>query len=130
MTNKDKNEVIEVNQAFYRAFEKKDMDGMNLVWFQGNSSSCIHPGGEILQGWENIRNSWELIFRNTEYLEIDIELVTVEIGNQIGYIVLQENLLQISRGKRLQAQSVATNIYQKMAQKWYLVTHHGSPRMG
>lgn len=125
----NKNEVIIVNQAFYRAFEKKDIQGMGLVWFQGNSSCCIHPGGEILQGWETIRNSWDLIFKNTEYLEIDLELVSVEVSNEIGYIILKENILQISRGRKLQAQSVATNTYQKMAQKWYLVSHHGSPIM-
>jgi ketosteroid isomerase-like protein len=127
MTNKS--EVIIVNQSFYRAFEKKDIQGMGLVWFQGNSSCCIHPGGELLHGWENIRKSWELIFKNTEYLEIELELVTVEVGDDIGYVILRENVLQVSKGRKIQGKSLATNVYQKMAQKWCLVSHHGSPIM-
>ncbi|MGF1481503.1 MAG: nuclear transport factor 2 family protein [Cyanophyceae cyanobacterium] len=123
----DKATVIAVNEAFYRAFEKKDIQAMSLVWSQGTGALCIHPGGDALQGWQQIRRSWEQIFQNTNYLEIDTEIISTEIGAHVAYVVLAENVLQVVRGRRLQAQSMATNVFQKMAQKWYLVHHHGSP---
>ncbi|MGK7897183.1 MAG: nuclear transport factor 2 family protein, partial [Xenococcus sp. (in: cyanobacteria)] len=47
----------------------------------------------------------------------------------LAYVVVQETVLQSSRGRKVKAPSLATNIFQKMAQKWYLVHHHGSPIM-
>jgi ketosteroid isomerase-like protein len=127
MTNE--REVLDANDAFYRAFEKKDIEAMSVVWSQGTGSLCIHPGRKVLRGWKEIRSSWETIFRNTKYLEIETEIIATEVRNNIAYVVLMEKLLQVSGGRRVQAQSMATNIFELLAQKWYLVHHHGSPLM-
>lgn len=125
----ERTQIISANEAFYRAFEKKDIEAMSAVWSQGTGSLCIHPGRNVLRGWKEIRSSWELIFRNTQYLEIEIDILTLEIRDNTAYVVLVEKLLQVSSGRRVQAQSVATNIFERMASKWYLVHHHGSPLM-
>lgn len=57
MTNSDREAVLAVNEAFYRAFSKRDLSCMSLLWWQGSSSLCIHPGGQVLTGWESIRAS-------------------------------------------------------------------------
>ncbi|MDJ0688087.1 MAG: nuclear transport factor 2 family protein [Xenococcaceae cyanobacterium MO_188.B32] len=123
----DKEAVLAANQAFYHAFSNKDIKGMNLLWWQGTTSLCIHPGGRVLTGWESIRASWESIFKNTDSMEIDIEIIKIEIERALAYVVVGETVLQSSRGRKLKAQSIATNLFQNMAQKWYLVHHHGSP---
>ena len=123
-------EVIAANDAFYRAFEKKDLEAMSLVWSQGTGSLCIHPGRNALRGWRDIEFSWLQIFRSPKYLEIETEIISVEIRENIAYVILIEKLLQVSGGRSVQAQSMATNIFEKMASKWYLVHHHGSPIMG
>lgn len=126
----DKQAVLEANQAFYTAFAARELKSMNLVvWWQGTTSVCIHPGGQILQGWEQIQASWSMIFRHTDLLEIDFEVLKVEIDQSVAYLVVQEMVLQSSQGRRVKAPSIATNIFQKMAKKWYLVHHHGSPIM-
>ncbi|VEP16596.1 conserved hypothetical protein [Hyella patelloides LEGE 07179] len=121
--------ILAANQAFYHAFSHRDIRKMNLLWWQGTTSLCVHPGGEVLMGWETIRASWESIFQNTESLEIDLEVIKIEIDQALAHVVVRETVLQSSRGRSLKAQSIATNIFQKMAQKWYLVHHHGSPIM-
>ena len=126
MTNAN-TEVIAANEAFYRAFEKKDIEAMSAVWSQGTASLCIHPGRDALRGWKEIRYSWEQIFKNTKYIEIETEILTTEVRNTTAYIVLVENLLQVSGGRTIKAQSMATNVFEQMAGKWYLVHHHGSP---
>jgi uncharacterized protein (TIGR02246 family) len=125
----DTEAVSAANETFYRAFSSKDLKEMNLLWWQGSTSLCVHPGGKVLVGWETIRDSWESIFRNTDSIEIDIEVVKVEIDSSLAYVVVREMVLQSSRGRKMKALSMATNIFQKMAQKWYLVHHHGSPIM-
>ncbi len=128
MTN-EHTEVLAANVAFYRAFEKKDIEAMSAVWSQGTGSLCIHPGRNVLQGWKEIRSSWEIIFRNTDYMEIETDITVTEIRNQIAYVVLIENVFQVSRGRRVRGQSMATNVFERLAEKWYLVHHHGSPLM-
>ncbi|NER26890.1 MAG: nuclear transport factor 2 family protein [Symploca sp. SIO1C4] len=125
----DKEVVLAANVDFYRAFSNQDLSSMSLLWWQGSTSLCIHPGSQVLMGWEEIRASWESIFRNTDSMEIDIEVIKIEIDQALAYVIVREIVLQSSRGRKLKAQSMATNLFQKMAQKWYLVHHHGSPIM-
>jgi ketosteroid isomerase-like protein len=122
-------EVLAVNVAFYRAFEKKDIEAMSALWSQGTGSTCIHPGRSILRGWKQVHSSWEQIFRNTAYIEINLDIMATEVADNIAYVVLVENALQVVSGKRLEAQSIATNVFQLLGGKWYLVHHHGSPIM-
>ena len=125
----DKKMVLATNQAFYSAFSDRDLKVMTSLWWQGSTSLCIHPGGRVILGWEEIKASWDAIFRNTDALEIDLEIVKAEVDNSLAYVVVREIVLQASSGRRMKAQSIATNVFQKMAQKWYLVQHHGSPIM-
>jgi hypothetical protein len=108
----DKEAVLAANKAFYLAFSSKDSKEMNLLWWQGSTSLCIHPGGKVLKGWEDIRDSWEFIFDNTDSFEIDIEVVKVEIDSCLAYVVVREIVLQSSRGKKVKAPSIATNLKQ------------------
>ncbi|MFH7030135.1 MAG: nuclear transport factor 2 family protein [Heteroscytonema crispum UTEX LB 1556] len=125
----ERSEVLAVNEAFYRAFEKKDIEALSTVWSQGTGSICIHPGWNVLRGWKEIRNSWERIFKNTAYIEINTDIITAEVRDTIACIVLVENLLQVIDGRRIEAKSMATNVFEFLGGKWYLIHHHGSPIM-
>ncbi|MBH8551552.1 nuclear transport factor 2 family protein [Nostocaceae cyanobacterium CENA357] len=122
-------EILAANTAFYRAFEKKDIEAMSAIWSQGTGSFCIHPGRNVIRGWKDIRISWEQIFKSTAYIEINTDIITTEMNDRTGYVVLRENLLQVIGGQKMEAQSMATNIFQLLGSKWYLVHHHGSPIM-
>ena len=130
MSTSDIQAVQEANASFYRAFEKKDLEAMATVWSQGISSLCIHPGRAAIKGWNDIRTSWATIFKHTQYIEIELDIVSTEIQGDLAYVVGTERLMQVSRGRRLEAKSMATNIFERMGDRWYLVHHHGSPLAG
>jgi ketosteroid isomerase-like protein len=121
--------VLAANQAFYRAFEKRDMDAMAQIWSKGIGTLCIHPGRAALIGWEAVRSSWEAILTNTAYIEIEPEILSVEINGDFAYVVLIENLRQVVGLRQDRAQSMATNLFERMGGEWFLVHHHGSPLM-
>ena len=125
----DKETVLNTNQAFYDAFCDRNISTMSSLWWQGSTSLCVHPGGRFIVGWDEIKASWESIFKNTNSLEIDLEVIKVEIDRSLAYVIVREIVLQSSQGRKIKAESTATNIFQKMAQKWYMVSHHGSPVM-
>lgn len=123
----DRQAVLAANDAFYRAFEKKDLEAMSALWSHGTDCLCVHPGRNALKGWEAIRSSWEKIFLNTRYLEIETEILRVEVSGDLAYVVLIETVLQVAGSRSMQAKSMATNLFERMAQQWFLVHHHGSP---
>ncbi len=125
-----RSEILAANEAFYRAFEKKDIDAMSEVWSQGTGSLCVHPGWNILRGWKQVNNSWVKIFQNTPYIEINTDVISTEIRGNIAYVVLVENVMQVIKGSRMEAQSLATNVFELLGDKWYLIHHHASPVMG
>lgn len=120
-------EVLEANKAFYRAFERKDIEAMSRICSQGIATICIHPGCDFLKGGIEITTAWDKIFQNTNYIEIETEIITLEIRGDLAYIVLLEKIFQVINNRRMQAQSLATNIFERMGGKWYLVNHHASP---
>ncbi len=122
-----RSEVLAINEAFYRAFEKKDIEAMSAVWSQGTGSLCVHPGWNVLRGWKEIRSSWVKIFQNTAYIEINTTIIATEVRDRLAYVLLVENVLQVIDGRRIEAQSIATNLFEILGGKWYLVHHHGSP---
>ncbi|WP_413162013.1 nuclear transport factor 2 family protein [Capilliphycus salinus ALCB114379] len=71
--------------------------------------------------------SWEQIFKSTQYLEINTNIISTEVNGDLAYVVLLEEVMQVSARRRMKAESMATNIFTRMANKWYLIHHHGSP---
>jgi hypothetical protein len=47
----------------------------------------------------------------------------------LAYVVLVEEVMQVLGRRKVQAESMATNIFIRMANQWYLIHHHGSPIM-
>lgn len=126
----DRQAVLAVNDAFFRAFEKKDIVAMEKVWSPGESCLCIHPGRDALRGWPKVREAWVQIFAHTDYIEINTEVISTQVSQDLAYLTLIENVLQIGSDTRIEAQSMATNIFERLGEHWYLVHHHGSPVMG
>lgn len=125
----DTQAVLAVNQAFYRAFEQKDLQTMSHLWSQTMTSTCVHPGRPPLRGWEQIRFAWEQIFRSTEAFQIQTDIINTEISGNLAYVFLVAKLVQVINGRPMEAQSVITNVFERTANAWYLIHHHGSPIM-
>ena len=68
MNIKDNDSIIEqvsfVNEAFYLAFESKDLSAMESIWADREDIYCLHPGWHPLTGRKNILESWGRILSN------------------------------------------------------------------
>ncbi len=127
MNQAEQEAVLAANHSFYRAFEKRDLEAMSAIWSQGVASLCIHPGRHALKGWDAIHQSWEQIFRATDYLEIETEILGIDCHPPLAYVVLVEKVLQVAGRRRIESRTTATNVFEFMGSTWYLVHHHGSP---
>ena len=126
MTRNDK-EIILVNQGFYNAFESQDIDMMDKVWHHDEKVKCIHPGWDLISGWEKIRESWANIFLNSEAIKFSLTDIHVSSSSNMGWVTCIENFTSLSSGNPVFAQIQATNIFEKIEGKWLMVNHHASP---
>ncbi len=125
----DREALIEANQAFYKAFESLDIEKMELMWLRDTKIVCIHPGWRKLTGWGPIMHSWERIFDGVFEMKFELRDLHVIASGDLGVVVTEENLTQRGYDGTMRTQVLATNIYERIGNKWLMVLHHGSPVM-
>ena len=121
-------EILESNGKFYHAFEGLSIDTMDSLWKHDANIICVHPGWELLVGWLAIRESWVMIFQNTEVIKFNITNPKIRLfdNNGIGIVVCQENIESSVNGQQDRIGVIATNIFEKCENRWLLIHHQGS----
>jgi ketosteroid isomerase-like protein len=117
--------VAQANESFYRAVESFDVPTVAAAWLQSDVVKCIHPNWEPLTGWDQVMESWRLIFRNTRRMRFELSDVLVDVRGGFGWVQCIEHIFDgpISLGD-----AVATNLFQQNADgRWLMVLHHASP---
>ena len=111
--------LLAANDAFYRAFNQRDLEAMEMVWSQSVPVSCIHPGWNLLSGRAEVLESWEAIMSNPEQVRIVSGGATAEVVGSVAFVVCREFV----GGSPL----IATNLFVREGIDWRLVHHHSSP---
>ncbi len=124
-------EVLEANERFYRALNALDLEEMDRVWSHGKSVRCVHPGWELIVGWEAVRASWEGIFRGSGGNPHSVEAadVAVHVASELGWVSCIERITIPGRaGASSAGLAVATNLFQRSpeAGAWHMILHHAS----
>ena len=117
----------EVNAAFYHAVEELDLEAMDRVWLHESWVRCIHPGWDLLVGWEVVRQSWQQIFSGTSWIRVIPTSVDVRVLGDVGFVGCAENITATSDGDVGVAVAQATNLFLRTDQGWLLIHHHSSP---
>ena len=123
------NQVYEANEAFYKAFEAMDMAAMESIWLKEDYIQCIHPGWALLAGREPVMASWRRIFQSTEGFRFLLTDVKIQVRDGLAWLTLHENITSRVRGESSSGVVLATNIYEKRPEGWFMIHHHGSPTL-
>ena len=124
----DQREVLrEANAAFYRAVEELTLEGMDRLWLHEPWVRCIHPGWDLVVGWDAVRQSWEQIFSGTSWIRVTPTSVDVQVLGDVGMVGCAENITATSDGDVGVAVAQATNLFLRTAEGWRLFHHHSSP---
>jgi ketosteroid isomerase-like protein len=115
-------DVKRAHRALYRAFESLRIERMEKVWAQDANVSCIHPGWPIAEGWVAVRETWAVIFENTQEMKFRITDEKVVIVGEVAWVVCIERV----RSGDMNGLVLATNVLRRGPDGWKLVHHHGS----
>ncbi len=127
--------VREANRHFYRAFAALDIQQMDQAWLHEDWVQCVHPGWDLLLGWEEVQESWIRIFQNTRRMKIEISSVWVRVEGDVAWAACTEQVTSTFERGFDQAMIQATNIFVrrdvpaggKSESRWLMVAHHASP---
>ena len=115
------------NQEFYLAFESLDIEEMAGVWAHDDDVQCVHPGWDLLIGWEEIRERWARIFANAKRVKIALSSVWMRVEGNVGWVACTEHVTTAFADGFDEATVQATNIFVLLDGRWLLVAHHASP---
>ena len=126
----DEHEVLAANQAFYQAIESLDPAKMGAVWWHEDWVKCLHPGWDLISGWEDVSESWANIFRSTAKLRIKIVRALVHVLGDAAWVSCIENVTSTYESGFETALVEATNIFVRRQGVWRMAHHHTSPMPG
>jgi ketosteroid isomerase-like protein len=128
--------VREANRRFYHAFATLDLDQMADVWLHEDWIECVHPGWDLLLGWEEVRESWQRIFQSTVRVQVEISSVWVHVEGDVAWVACTESVTSTFERGFDEVRVQATNLFVRRAiagpaaetsGRWFLAAHHGSP---
>lgn len=113
------------NERFYRAVTDLDIQAMDAVWSHEERTRCIHPGWEVIEGWEVIRQSWDIIFANTTGLTVEPSEVKVWLEGDMAWVCCLETITS-GGGSGGVTLARATNLFVREPDGWRMILHHAS----
>ena len=116
----------EIEQQFYEALQRGDIDRLMEVWSDDEEINCVHPGGPRVIGATAIRQAFESIFANGAINAHPEKVRRLQTLDCAVHSVLERVQVLTNEGPQ-SAWVVATNVYVKGPRGWRLVSHHASP---
>jgi ketosteroid isomerase-like protein len=115
----DVKRVLAANQAFYDAFNSKDVEAMRRAWSRRDDLICIHPGWNVLQGRQPVLDSWRAILTNPDQARILVRGAGVTMLGDVAVVICRE----LVAGSPL----ASTNLFVKEDNDWRLLHHQSGP---
>jgi ketosteroid isomerase-like protein len=128
VTSPEESAVSTANLAFYRALGGRDLTRMDTIWLHEDQVTCVHPGWHRLDGWPEVRRSWENIFANSRPWTVVCEDVRIVIAGEIAWVLCVEVIRPFGlSGEDAAARMQATNVFVRRDGVWRMAHHHASP---
>jgi len=120
-------EIRQANRSFYDAIESLKIEQMEDMWLNSETIQCIHPGwNERIVGWHAVMKSWYAIFQNTQYIEFNVSDFSCMIEGDLAVVNCTEKIMSAAGEEISNNEILATNVFQKSSNRWWLILHHGS----
>ena len=115
----------QAESAFYAAFEACDLASMGEVWQNDSRTRCIHPGGDLLQGYAAVMESWRAILASAIPPVVRIRRLDRLRVDDVAIHLVEERIGPSGHRAEL-TRVLATNGYRRTADGWRLFMHHAS----
>ena len=124
-------EVRQASARFYAALNRGlngDMSALGATWAHGGDVTAMHPMGARVEGWEQVRSSFEQAGSLASGGQVRLRDQLIRAGTDLAYEVGLEEGEATMAGERIafSGQRV-TNVYRREGGEWKMVHHHTDP---
>ncbi|MGB0684552.1 MAG: nuclear transport factor 2 family protein [Magnetovibrionaceae bacterium] len=118
----EKAAILFANEAFYLAFDSRDMAAMEAIWAQIEPVTCLHPGWDPMIGRANVLASWRAILNSPSPPRITALKPTVHLTTPARDLALVICIEQLEG-----ASLIASNLFRLEGRTWHIMHHQASP---
>ncbi len=119
--------VRTANLAFYDAFTRLDLATMAELWARRTPVTCVHPGWDLVLGYEAVMQSWRAIFEATTEIRFRVEEPQVTCFGEAGWVVCRELLHTSVGGTAIENAMTAINTFVLEDGAFRITHHHAAP---
>lgn len=111
--------------AFYEAFEARDIEAMMAVWAEDEEIVCVQPGGLRAVGYAAVREIWSEVFSGDQRLRLHfsgpllLQTISMAVHSVTEHVTVGDE--EEPRGT-----VEATNVFLHTPSGWRLLVHHAS----
>lgn len=126
LTGFDPNQPLTALNAFYRAFNQRDLQAMERNWWNDEAASMSNPLGSIARGWPAIREVYARIFGGKARVQVAFHDYTLHEAGEVFYAVGRERGSLVSGDTRLVLAIRTSRLFRRIDGMWKQAHHHGS----
>lgn len=115
-----------VEEAFYESLELGDLEALMKLWSEDEHVVCIHPGGVRAEGFNEVRDSWRMVFEAGSLQVRAVSSHRVTSGVISVHNVVEQVVISGGGGNSEVLQINSTNVYHNGPNGWKLIVHHSS----
>jgi ketosteroid isomerase-like protein len=119
-------DVLACSRAFYRALEALDAEAMQSIWCHEEWVSCLHPGRESVEGWQEVLESWASIFRTTRQMRVKVSRARVRVEGDTAWVCCLEDVTCAYEEGFETALLEVTHIFLRRENQWRMAHRHAS----
>ena len=123
----DTKAVATTNQAFITAFSSRNLSAMEQVWAHQPYVTNVGPRSRVRNtGYEAVHKYWKESFKYFSRISISSRETKIRVNGNVAWVVglETEEFEPKSGGEPLTFETFVTNIFEKSAGRWLLVSHH------
>jgi len=123
--------VKAASKAFYAALAVLD-DGaaMGKVWAQTPYVTYVGPRAKsIMVGWDAQKKQWMDNNKLTSQRNVSLSDQRIHVNGNLAWEMGQESgTVKFKDGKEVKVDYIVTNVYEKLGDRWLMVSHHVQPK--
>jgi hypothetical protein len=112
--------------AFYNAFNKADIGGLEAIWMAGDAPSMDNPIGGIRRGWHEIAEGYSRLFEGEAEVRVAFHDFSIQGGDDWHLFVGRERGVCSTERETLEVAFRTTRWFVRNNGEWRQLHHHGS----
>ncbi len=123
--------VKAASAAFYQALMTKDRgEAMAKVWAHTPYVTYVGPRSKaITVGWDEVGKYWQGTEAVFSEIEVTLSDQVIHVNGDLAWEMGQESgTLKFADGRQGKIDYLVTNVYEKLDDRWLLVSHHVQPK--